>query len=396
MGKYVGFILGFGLVWAYVPNVTGSAILTGWAFLAGFLPFLLWWQCVRLSPLHWLGLGFIAWAGLSLAWTENIYDGIGAFAIWGILGMAFHVGNTTVDARPLYVGVCIGVYLCVFVAVAQAFGWRGVYIQDDFTSNVPSIFVNSTVFGTICAAVLVLGIFGGFWWSVPVSGLGLYLSGARGPAVAAIIVTLLGTYRNWSRGTALILVVPFLLFGAGVFLNKSQNLSDLEGTSRIRAAYWFDSLEALKWQGHGVGSFMQVFPTVAKRAEVEKRRPEHAYSDPIEILFEFGLPALLLFSLLILALEVPLEPERSVLFVILLSSLTYSNLAIPLVAFLAAFAAGRLSYGWIMVRHGVNLGRPDLPHWMGAEGYVKFREGREPLPLQPNNSNPPGVSGHAT
>lgn len=386
--KYVGYILGFGVVVAYVPNVTGTAALTGWAFLAGLLPFFMWRRIAGpVSPLHWLGLGFIAWAGLSLLWTENIYDGLGSFALWIILGMAFHLGSTTLDALPIYRGICVGVSLCVVVAIAQSLGWRGIYVQEEFTSNVPSIFVNSTVFGTVCALALVLGIFGNLWWSIPASALGLFLSGARGPAIAVIIVILSGVWRNWSRGTAILLLVPALLFGAGVFVNKSKNLSDLEGSTKTRVAYWFDSIEAFKLPGYGVGSFFQVFPSVAKRADTLKLRPEHPYSDPIELVFEFGLGAVLLFWLALLALEIPLEPDRSILLAFLISGLGYPNLAIPLVAFLAAFASGRLAHGWSLVRCGEQFGRPQLPHWMGVEGYGAARACSQSIPIQSDNPN---------
>lgn len=396
MSWIVGLVLGFGVVWAYIPNVTGSAILTGWAFLVGFLPFLLWWRVVpTVSPLHWLGLGFVLWAGLGLFWTENIYDGIGSFAIWVILSLAFTVGSTTVDPRPVYLGVCVGMAGCVLVAVAQALGWHGIWTQEAFTSNVPSIFVNATVFGTACALVLVLAIFSGSWWSVPISALGLYLSGARGPAVAAGIAIVIGTWRNWSRVGAVLLLVPCLLFTAGVFLNKSGNIEDLGGSARIRAAYWFDTAEALTIRGSGPGSFFSTFPSVAKRTDTLTVRPEHPYSDILEVLYEFGLPSVLLFWLLWLALAVPLEPERSVLLTFLLSGLAYPNLVIPLAAFLAAFSAGRLALGWSLVRSGVNPRRPELPHWMGYEGYGPASTGLRPVSIQSKYPDRAGISSDA-
>jgi hypothetical protein len=383
-----GFYLGAGVTLVYIPNLTGSGVLTGWPFLAAFLAVFLPWRKVAMSTsLNLLGLGFLAWAGLSLAWTENIYDGIGALANWIILGMAYYYGSSIARSEHVYFGFCVGVTICVAVAASQSLGYDPIGATDDFRSNVSGLYVNSTIFGAVVALALTSALFGGMWWFVPIGMLGLYLSGARGPAIAFLLIALIGVWK-WSRGLALILCVPAALYAGAVFLQKN----DLTHTTTLRVAYWLDTAEALTWRGAGVGSFFQSYPDLAKRTDVVKSRPEHPYSDPLEIVFELGVGSLLLWTLLILLLEVPLA-DRYILGTFLLISLSYFPLAFPPCAFIAAFAAGRLARGWVMVRRGEPLSRPAVPYWLEGQGYTTSGAFGGFVPVQPINPNPAGVYG---
>ena len=359
------FWLGLGLTLCFVPNVTGVSVLTGWPYLAAILPIFLFWKSAW-TPIHWLLLGFIAYVLLSLAWTDNIYDGVGGASQWVILGLAFHYGCISNRPRSLYLGICVGLSVSVAIAIAQSFGWNGVYADGDYRSNVTGLFVNSTVFGTILALSLVAAIFSRIWWYVPIGGLGLFMSGARAAGAAAALSVLLGIW-NYSRWLALICLVPATLFCVAVWLNKPSG--EVETSLARRSAYWADTAENLTPIGHGVGSFFQLYPDFAKRTDVVKARPEHAYSDILELIFEFGLGTLLLWGALILAWEIPLETERSLLLAFLLVSLTYFPLAIPPAAFLVAFATGQLARGWALVRSGEHISRPDLPYWLGRSGH---------------------------
>lgn len=380
--KNPGFYLGAGVTLVFIPNLTGSAVLTGWPFLAAFFAVFLPWRKVatNASLPTWLGLGFLLWAGLSLLWTENIYDGIGQLAIWIILGLSFVYGATHLS-EDVYFGFAVGVSVCVGVALAQAFGIDPINANEDFRSNVSGLYINSTIFGTTCALALAAALFSGFWWFVPIGLIGLYLSGGRGPAIAFLLVAFLGVWK-WSRGLALILAVPAALFAGGVFIQKN----DLSYTTTSRLAYWIDTAETLSWQGHGVGSFFQLYPTFAKRTNVIERRPEHPYSDPLEIIFEFGVGSFLLWAMLILLLEVP-SVDRYVLLTFLLIGLSYFPLAFPPCAFLAAFAAGRLASSWALVRRGQRLRGLPIPSWLDGPGYVSARALSGTIPLQPNDPN---------
>lgn len=359
--RSVHFWFGLGLMVCFLPGVTGYSVLTGWPYLAVTLPFALF-RRTQFTIIHALLLAFVGWVLLSLAWTDNLYDGVGAVAIWIILAMGFYYGTVCGDnARFVYLGICVGATLSVLVCISQSFGYEPIYSDGDYRTNVTGLFVNSTVFGSILALSLVLAVFQGFWWYIPVGSLGLLLSGSRGPAIALAMAVLVGVW-NWSRGLALILAIPALLFCVGVWLNKpTGNVSSLQ----VRSAYWADTIEALTVRGHGVGSFFQLYPEFAKRTDVVKARPEHPYSDILEILFEFGIASLLLWSALILAWEVPLETERLLLLAFAILSLTYFPLAIPPAAFLVAFAAGRLAWGRSLVRSGVRPRGSFKPYWIG-------------------------------
>ena len=56
------FLLGLLLPICFIPGYTGASIPSQWVLLSLVLPAALWRRGYRLTPLHLLGLGFIAWA----------------------------------------------------------------------------------------------------------------------------------------------------------------------------------------------------------------------------------------------------------------------------------------------------------------------------------------------
>lgn len=361
----VGFWFGLGLTLCFVPGLTGYSVLTGWPFLAATLPFSLFHH-TSVTPIHWLGAFFLSYASLSLLWTDNIFDGLGMMAQWIILGMGFYYGSVASSPRSVYLGICCGLSVSVGLAVFQSLGYEWVYADGDFRTNATGLFVNSTVFGTILALSLIPAIFSQIWWYVPIGGLGLILSGARAAGCAAVTTVLIGLW-GWNRRLMLMLTIPAILFAAAVWLNKPTGTRDT--SLELRSAYWADTGEALSALGHGVGSFFQLYPTIAKRTDPVKVRPEHPYSDFLELLFEFGLGTLLLWAMLILAWEIKLETERYILLCFCLLGLTYWPLAIPVTAFMVAFATGSLARGWAVVRDGGSISRPNIPYWLGQSGH---------------------------
>ncbi len=383
------FYFGLGLPLAYIPALTGYVVLTGWAYLAVAAPILLWRKRIEMTPLHWCGLGLLLWAAPSLLWTDNGYDGIGQLAIWIILGTVFAYGSATKDPTGLYLGFLAGVCLSVIIAGIQACGWSIVWQPEVYHSNVTSVYANATVFGAVVAIAFVLAWAMGQYWFLPIGVVGLWLSGARWPAAVAVVVSLWFVARHWSKLFAILLLVPGCLFIGAIYLNKN----DLVHAGSERARYVIDTLEALTWQGSGVGSIFQLYPTFAKRIDTTKARPEHIYNDFVEVTFELGIGSLFLWALLALALEVPLDPERSVLVAFLFIAMAYFPLAIPACAGLAAFVAGRLAWGWAMVRSGEHLSRSPIPPWVDEFLYGGPGDGRNVVSIQSAYPNPARISG---
>ncbi len=383
------FYFGLGLPLAYIPALTGYVVLTGWAFLAVAAPIMLWRKRIEMTPLHWCGLGFMLWAALSIFWTDNGYDGIDQLAKWAILAVTFMVGASSSNSHSAYLGLLIGITIAIGIACAQAFGLDLVWQPETFHSHVTSVYANATVFGAVVALAFVLAWCMGQYWFLPIGIVGLWLSGARWPSVVAVVVSLWFVARHWSKLFAIIILVPGCLFIGAIYLNKN----DLGHAGRERAKYVLDTVEALTWQGSGVGSFFQLYPEFTKRVNTLVARPEHPYNDFLEVTFELGIGSLFLWAMLVLALEVPLEPERSVLLAFLLISLAYFPLAIPACAGLAAFVAGRLAWGWAVVRRGERLSRSPIPPWVDEFLYGRFGDSSQGISIQSTYPNSARVSG---
>ena len=77
------------------------------------------WMPFRPKAEHWLGLAFIAWAAVSLAWTTGIHDGIGFLVKFLMLAGLFAVGNGMPSLKPVYVGLGLGFALIVWGIVGE-------------------------------------------------------------------------------------------------------------------------------------------------------------------------------------------------------------------------------------------------------------------------------------
>jgi hypothetical protein len=115
-------------------------------------------------------------------------------------------------------------------------------------------------------------------------------------------------------------------------------------------------------------------------------RPEHAYNDPLQLLYELGAGALLLFAVVILALEAPCA-ERLILLCFLEQSLFFFPLALPISAFFAAVTLGFLARQRDLHRRQRGHSGSALSDWWSGWRSALSRSGRQALPLESFNSN---------
>jgi hypothetical protein len=319
------FWLGAVVALCYVPGVTGAYIATQWPVLAVLMSFGL----LRSGPFtvfHALGLAFIAYAAVRLPYSPAPYASV--FGLWliVIMGLSLWFGTTVTNVRELYAGLATGAAVSSAAAVAQYFGWDGIPM---LTASAPAgLYVNSVQQGTVFALVAVALVSERMWiWTLPLVP-GIWLAQSRGAwvALAAGLLSCCGVRRR--RAVAAVGV-------AGTFFLLST-LSDSDGQ---RMAIWQFAFSTLKWLGWGAG----VFYTVALPHDgTFSFYPEYAHNDALQLLWEYGIGALLPLAIFGYALWRTDAKEWPVIFAFAVAGCYSMPLFMPIAAFLALVAVGRV------------------------------------------------------
>lgn len=352
------FWLGLIVSLCYIPGVTGAYIATQWPVLSILLPLALW----RHGPFTWLhaiGLAFVLYAAVHLVSVPLFLD-----AVWGLwllcmMALSFWLGSTLGDLRPLYRGLAIGASVSSIIGMFQHFGMP---IVSRVSENPAGLYVNSVVQGMVLALVIVALVSERMWLWVPLLLPGFLLSGSRG-AWLALAVGLLSVYvrRAWVFGLLGIV-------GLALLLRVQPNSSD-----QLRLLIWNDALHFLTPLGWGPGSFFSWLVPFRDTLIT----PEYAHNDAIQLVFEYGVAAIVPIGLFGFVLTRTKEREWPV-FVTFITLGCYSMpLWVPIASFLACVVAGRIVSGWAL--DGLN--RVDsrfhgLPWWWRGED-----EGRGSIPV---------------
>lgn len=347
--------IGFLVMVAYVPGVTGAALPTGWAAMWLVTPFLLLFHEIpRLTVVHWLGLMTLAYAVLSLLWFPN--------GLWGLMKLAamtsvFVYASSLNDIRLVLRGLALGLGVSAIVVVFQAFGVPVVYSA---TIKPAGLFINSNALAEASALVLLLLIAARMWVWLPVAIPGLIYSSRA--VMLGLIVAMLAWVWDRSRKAAIALVITsavalgvvaaYFPFG---FLSSVDQRLDL----------WRDTIDGLTWRGWGIGSFDFLYPMLASHVNTMESRPQYAHNDALQLLFELGIGALPLLVMALMLLGVK-DDNRPAYACFLVISLFGFPSYLPVTGFLAAFLAGRLSRAGNFVWNGGFNGRLFVPRRLAA------------------------------
>lgn len=344
-------LLGLATSLAYIPGITGNALPTGWAILSLTLSLTLWIKA-DMTPFHTAGAAFLAYVAWSITWTPEPWDGL--YTLWHfiILALAFRLGNTDLDLRPLWKGLAIGVGISSCVAALQYLGYTIVPTATPYAG----IYYNGVASGAISAVAIVALLTIDQWYWVAILIPGLLLSGSRGAIFAAAFGTLLTFHRR-----AWVALIPL---GAASIITYHLGPSDIQ-----RFTIWSAALNHLDFWGNGAGSFLSVLMQTPHGLQ----HPEYAHNDYLQLVFEFGIGTLFLIPFVI-----PCAQYQHSLFPILgavfLLAMVAMPLHIPVVAFVFAVASGRLCRDWTRTRFASDLVRPSIP--------IESDRCRQALPLE--------------
>lgn len=322
------FWLGAAVALCYIPGVTGAYIATQWPVLAVVLSFGL----LRSGPftvLHAVGLLFIAYAVARMPFSPVPYASV--FGLWLVVIMALSVwfGTTMENTKNLYMGLATGAAVSSVLAIFQFFGFQPV---ATITGNPAGLYVNSVQQGTVLALIAVALISERMWiWLLPLAP-GIVLSQSRGAwVILAIGVLGFNVRRLW-------------VFGAVAAVAAFYFLSSLSSSDTERMFIWKSAWDNLNWLGWGPGVFYTI---VLPKNGAFSLYPEYAHNDALQLVFEYGVGALLPFVVMGCALWRTNAKEWPVVLAFVAAGCYSMPLFMPVASFLALVAVGRIlrSYG---------------------------------------------------
>jgi hypothetical protein len=334
----------------YVPGITGATIATQWPVMAVLLPFGLLRE-VHFTVFHGLGVLFLAYAAWGAYVSTVPYDAV--FGLWltAIMGTSLWVGSTLTSLRGLYVGLAIGGAVSSVVAVFQFFGWHPVV----GTSAMPAgLYVNSVQQGTVLALLIVALASERMWLWIPALVPGLVIAQSRG-AWLALAIGLLACYvrRLW-------------VFGVLAVVGAYCLLLPMSSSDQERMMIWEVAWNGLKWLGWGPGSFYTVDIVQGNLVLF----PGHAHNDILQLVFEYGVGAVLPLAIFGFALLHTDAREWPVLVAFAAAACYSMPLWMPIASLLGLACVGRILRDYaVPCNYGCYCGFDLLsrrPEWRGA------------------------------
>lgn len=322
-------LLGFGVAVAIWPSIPALGTAPRWALLSVAVPALCVSVRMRMTPAHWLGLAFLAYAAASFAWSPVLPDALDGAWRWLVLAGAFALGSECEDLAWFYQGILVGVEVSAIVVAVDLLGVPLVYE----IAPPAGLFVNRNFLAEFAALALV-GTFGARSFAPgPLFVLGATQS--LGAMLGAASAALCWLWRH-SKGVAVLVAVLVTIAAGALTLHRHL------GSGHVRLAIWFDTAEQLTLLGHGVGSYHAAEAEHSPRQQALGLRELHAHNDLLEAVFEFGLGFLLLAGVLAYALAAPLLRSKLVLVAFLVESSFGFPLHNAATGFVAAVVAGHL------------------------------------------------------
>lgn len=315
------FLLGLIAAICFVPGRTGAYIPTQWVLGSCLLPLALW----RRGPwthLHWVGVGFLAYATLSMMWARDYYDGIWGLWLMTMIALGFWLGTTLSTLDGLLKGLAVGLIVSSIVAVAEVLGYYP-YL------GLPSgLLFNSAVAGMTVAIVIVGLVSRGLWGFIPGILPLLALSQSRG----AILLLAMGLVFIYLRRPLILLLITLALTWIITYFPANSDL--------IRVGIWNVTVHHLTVFGWGAGSFLGLF--------IGAEHPGYAHNDYLQLWFEYGIGSLAFGYVLVFCLAQIDNRFWPILACFALAGSFFCPLYTPLLALLGACAAGQCARDWAL------------------------------------------------
>jgi hypothetical protein len=276
------------------------------------------------------------------------------------MGLSLWFGTVATNMRGLYAGLAMGASVSSLLAIFQWFGWNAVPMVSQYSAG---LYANSIQQGAVLALIAVALISERMWiWALPLAP-GILLAHSRGAMVALAIGALgCGVRRLW--------VFSIIAAVGAFYLFMPMSDSDVQ-----RMLIWRTAWDSLTWFGWGPG----VFYTIAIPAyDSYWLYPEYAHNDALQLVFEYGIGALLPFTIIGYALWRTDVKEWPIVLAFVAAGCYSMPLFMPITAFLALVAVGR-----ILRVHGLDgrYGDSGRQHVISGEWDYYVQASRQDIPV---------------
>ena len=318
-------LLSLAIMTVFVPGIVGLASNTSWAVMWLAMPLLLLNCKIEMTLIHVLGLSFLSYAALSLLWSPH---GFLEFMQLLALASVFVWGYTLKDLRSVTIGLSLGLAVSSVIAILQ-------YFKVDLPiltySKVSGVFVNPNIYAEVSGIILILILINKLWWYIPVTVPGLLVS-SRAVIVGLTVVCLAWI---WNKSKLITVSIIGSLIFAASFINFAT------GSIYERLNMWNDMSSGFNVFGHGIGSFVYLFPDYNKHLDTSVHLAEYAHNDLLQLIFELGIGAIPLILIVALLLKVNNEYRNALIFFIVISFFGFP-LHMPATGFVVALVAAQL------------------------------------------------------
>jgi len=369
---------------AYVPWWSGAAITPRWAIMAVGAAVLICGTKTApprsITRADALGVAFVAYCALSVAWSPVFVEAADELMKLGILALLFVVGRSVSSLLSAYIGFGAGMtvnsVIMIVERVAYGVETQGIGINPEFGGvALPHVglFFNPNFAAESAAVVVVALAMSRLWWLVLGVWPTLVLAGSRG-AILGLLAAACGYLAPRSRLGAFALATAGIVGVVLAFMLANRSTAGISDRLHI----WTDTLSGLTLFGHGIGSYWVTFPQFAT-FDVNLSRPDHAHNDALELSYELGIGAVCAAWLVIELLRYANETERLAIIAFLAIGLAGFPLHLPATAFLFAVMAGHAARGSVPVRLPFMLRRTGI---FGPVQQQADRLSHDPAPLR--------------
>ena len=248
------------------------------------------------TPAHTLGALWFAWAALTLFWTPAPLDGANALWKLGLILVLFALGTglSAAAVNRCFAAFALGIGLNGALALAQVFGFDRI----PQVSAPSGLFANRNYLAEAGVMALACLPFIRPRWlaltlAVPVA-LATFIPKSRGAALAVGILVFAALWRQsryWAVFVAAVALNGLLLWTGG----KPLEYLAEDFSVQQRLLLWRETIDALTWLGHGIGSYWAAFhvfgasvPTTTFSFVVG---PDNPHNDVLLLLSDLGLGA---------------------------------------------------------------------------------------------------------
>jgi hypothetical protein len=343
-------LLGFLVAAVFAPGLYGGSITPRWDVLALVPACLLWFSVPRANvgiP-AWVAILFGGFAVLSFLWTSNPLDGLHDLCKFVFLAQVFVLGARAQSLRQFYVGLGLGIGVSSVVATLQWLYTPEIIWPASNAEGIGGLFYNKDTMAAIAALALIALVSENIWWLTALVLPAIYFPMSR---VALCALAAASVWYLFSRSRLITLVLVAIIVALA---SISVVLEYRTGFALRRLVIWQDTIDGFTWLGHGIGSFHTSFP-VYERFNTDV---EHAHSDILEAIFEFGIVGALFWLCVGFFTVRSVQGTAKLVFLAFVVESTFSFVGHePATAAVGAICAGHLSRDWGPVRIPFDLGR---------------------------------------